>query len=84
MTPAWQAGVRFRQRGSVAFLVKGGDAYQVNAVGARIWSLCDGEHTMDDVSSAVAASFGVSLEQARTDVTEYVEELIRMQLLVAE
>ena len=84
MTPAWQADVRFRQRGSVGFLVKGGDAYQVNAVGVLIWSLCDGEHTMDDVSSAVAASFGVSLGEARTDASEYVEDLIRMQLLVAE
>jgi hypothetical protein len=47
----------------------------LNPVGSKVFSMLDGNHTLDRIASEVAAEFDVTPEQAMDDVREFVAEL---------
>jgi hypothetical protein len=47
----------------------------VNEVAARVWALCDGTHTLAEISATIAAEFEVDAETALADARGFVEEL---------
>lgn len=60
------------------------DAAQVtmlNAVGTRVWELSDGAHTVAQIAEHIAAEFDVPREQALCDVAEFLEALVRDQMM---
>lgn len=59
-----------------------GSYYALDGVGARVWELCDGEHTIDDVVAALCAEFAAPERTIRADVVEFVDELRGERLLV--
>lgn len=58
-----------------------GAAYALNATGARVWQLCDGSHTLDEVAAALTQEFDVTLAQARRDIIVLVHALGELDML---
>ena len=53
----------------------------LNSVGNRIWDLADGQHTIADIAAILEAEYAVSTEEALLSVRNFVEELIRRELV---
>lgn len=47
----------------------------LNEVGARIWALADGTHTVRDIAAAICAEYDVDPAQAEADVLDFVAQL---------
>ena len=56
--------------------------YTLSPVAARIWTLLDGTHSVDDVVSAICDEYEVTREQAAADVAELVSDLENVSLLL--
>ena len=56
-------------------------ARMLNSVGTRIWDLADGQHTIADIAAILEAEYAVSTEEALLSVRNFVEELIRRELV---
>ena len=52
-----------------------GAIYNLNEVGAFVWEHFDGEKTLFDIKNMVAGEFEVSLEDAESDLIEFVNQL---------
>jgi hypothetical protein len=59
-----------------------GTYFRLNEVGALIWDLCDGDHTVGEIVDAISAEYDASLDQVGADVISLVEELSSERLLV--
>lgn len=66
---------------SILYDAKENKIHILNRVGAFIWNLCDGENSLEDISSAVTETFEVDEETAQKDIKEFIEELQGMDLL---
>lgn len=55
--------------------------HKMNPVGSLIWELCDGDHNTDSITKKIADEFDVSADQAKNDVTIFLEQLKNMNLL---
>jgi len=56
--------------------ISGRELCGVNEVAARIWALCDGEHSVDQIAAAVAREFAVAPEVAAADARAFIGELL--------
>jgi len=66
--------------GSV-LLVRGMDAYELDPVGVAVWTLCDGEHTEEQIVDEVTATWSAEREVVSRDVRSFVGELTAAGLL---
>jgi hypothetical protein len=66
--------------GSV-LLVRGMDAYELDPVGVAVWTLCDGEHTEDQIIDEVARTYGQDRDVVGKDVRSFVGELTAAGLI---
>jgi hypothetical protein len=55
--------------------------YNLNPVGTFIWERCDGQHTLDQIATALSEEYEVSPEVAAKDCREFIEALIEQGLL---
>ena len=55
--------------------------FALNEVGARVWELCDGERSLDEIVAVVTNEYDVEPDTARADVTELLEQLAGERLL---
>ncbi len=53
----------------------------LNPVGSRIWELCDGSHTLDQIAAALTEEFEVDPAHARESVATFVADLLDKELL---
>jgi hypothetical protein len=53
----------------------------LNAVGARIWELMDGQQTLGDIAQAITAEYEVDLPRAQTDVLAFCADLTQAGVL---
>ena len=67
---------------AVIVLSESGEVQVLNAVGARIWELADGSRSLAQIIEQIVREFDVSLEQATTDVVEFVGVLEREKVVV--
>ena len=58
-----------------------GQFYTLEAVGARIWDLCDGSCTVSRVVTVVGEEYDAPLETIRADVVELLTDLERERLV---
>jgi len=81
--PRRAAGIASRKIGEETVLVspKTGKVFVLNQTGSLIWGMCDGERSVDELATHLAAEFGVLREQAGTDVLELIEELAKRNLV---
>lgn len=55
--------------------------HKMNSVGSLIWELCDGNNDTDSMTKKIVDEFDVSDDQAKNDVTAFLEQLKSMNLL---
>ncbi len=73
---ALEAGDDVADKGSVILIVSG-MMHQLNLVGGKIWSLCDGQRSLADLVEALAFEFEVEREELAEDVEEFVDDLLQ-------
>jgi Coenzyme PQQ synthesis protein D (PqqD) len=64
--------------------VKGGLLYPLNSVGARIWDLCDGARSVDEIVGLLTAEFEAPEPTIRADAIEFIEQLADAKLVSIE
>lgn len=81
--PCRAAGVVGRLVDGEAVLVHPGQGKVrvLNAVGARLWDLVDGERTVAEVARAVADEYDVDLGTAQADAVRFLADLAGRGLL---
>ncbi len=47
-----------------------------NPVGSRVWELCDGTRTVDEVVDLIVSEYDVDRERAQADVVAFIEQLV--------
>lgn len=50
--------------------------YTLDSVGADIWSLIDGERTLDEIRDALLGEYDVEPDDLSKDLEEFVEQLL--------
>jgi hypothetical protein len=55
--------------------------FSVNPVGGHIWQRLDGESRLGDIRDSVALRFDVEQEKAESDIVEFIDELIKADLI---
>jgi len=53
----------------------------LDRIGARVWDLCDGERTMEDVVDEFSCRYGLTFHEARVAVSGYVSILVQQGAL---
>ncbi len=73
--------VAWRIIGDEAVLLSAEDSsvHSLDAVGTRIWELCDGEKTVNEIVDQVVSEFEVDRETAEKDVVEFITELMQKE-----
>jgi hypothetical protein len=57
---------------------------RLDAVGSRIWSLCDGRRTVGQVVDAIATEYQLTFHESRVAVTGYIKTLLQRGVLAIE
>jgi len=86
-----QSGIIFRMIGNIAtgdgaqspehtpegilILPERGQIKVVNEIGARIWSLIDGQLSVQEIAAKITDEYQVDLVEAQRDTLDYVNEL---------
>lgn len=60
---------------------RNGRAHVINESAARVWQLCDGHATLDEIVSAFAASFAMPAEDVRDDVIYILSKFRELRVL---
>jgi len=81
--PRPRKGVRVEELddGVVLQGAKDQSVHVLNMTGARIWELCDGQHTVKSIAKAVTKGTGTEFRDALADVEPFIEELRQKELL---
>ena len=61
--------------------VGAGTLYPLNSVAARIWELCDGARSMDDIVRALASEFDAEEDVIRLDAERFIDDLTAARLV---
>lgn len=77
---AMERGEDVAEHGTVILIISG-MMHQLNFVGARIWSLCDGTRSEGDLIALLAAEFEVDPAELASDVNEFVIDLLNREWL---
>lgn len=64
--------------------LSGGDFFELDDVGCRIWKALDGVLTLEDQAQALVAEYGIDIEAARSDVIAFVTDLTDKGLVILE
>lgn len=57
------------------------EAHVLNGSAARLWELCDGERSLDELAAEFGAIYDLTAADVIDDVREVVDELIRLDLV---
>ena len=49
----------------------------LNAVGARVWELADGQRTVSEIAQTIGAEYDVELSRAQADVLAFCADLVQ-------
>lgn len=58
------------------------ELYTLNETGKAIWQRLDGQRTIADIATEIAAEFDAPLETINRDVLGFSEELVRRKILI--
>jgi hypothetical protein len=58
-----------------------GRCYTTNNVGALIWEMIDGRHSVEEIVPAIVENYDVARDQASRDVVHFAAELCRRNLI---
>jgi hypothetical protein len=66
---------------AVLVLPQAGKIKVVNEVGALIWQLCDGQHSVAQMIEAVCLQYQVDAKQAQTDTLQFLDALVQRGMI---
>ena len=69
---------------AVIVLADSGQVTILNEIGAFIWGLCDGAHSLEQIVSAVVEEYEVTEEVAAQDALEFLEQMAELQAILFE
>ena len=61
--------------------VSAGTLYPLNSVAARIWELCDGGRSIDEIVRALTSEFDADADVIRRDAERFIEDLTTARLV---
>jgi hypothetical protein len=64
-------------QGAILMDASSGDCFELNAVGARVWSGIEQARGLDDIARELSRQYGVPVERIRTDIDDLLSSLIR-------
>ena len=73
---AMARGEEIGERGTVILIISG-MMHQLNLVGGRIWSLCDGSRDEAQVVDELATEFAAERGEIAADVADFVNDLLQ-------
>ena len=59
-----------------------GQCYALDDIGAMIWSLCDGTHSVSDIVAAIVSEYDAPDETVEVDTMELLQDLLNEKLLL--
>ena len=59
-----------------------GQCYALDEIGAMIWTLCDGAHSIADIVSAIVSEYDAPVETVEADTMELLQDLVNEKLLL--
>jgi hypothetical protein len=80
--PAKHARGRRLEHEAVVVLPDQGQVKVLNEVGAHIWSLADGAHSVREIAAAVCRAYDVPSATAEADTLKFLAELQQKGLIV--
>lgn len=69
---------------AVIMLAEDSEIQVYNEVGSRIYSLCDGQHAIDEIVTMLVDEYNIDRETATNDVVAFVQELVAHKVLVIQ
>jgi pyrroloquinoline quinone biosynthesis protein D len=81
--PRRRADVVLQDVGGEAILIDPhtDEAHVLNGSAARLWQLCDGERTIDELAAEFGAVYDLSAADVIDDVREVIGELVKLKLI---
>jgi coenzyme PQQ synthesis protein D (PqqD) len=81
--PARSADVTLQRVGNEAILHdrRNGRAHVINSSAARIWDLCDGSATVDEIAERFAASYAMPASEVHADVVAILARFRELRVL---
>ena len=75
--PRVRAGLRTERVGAELVLLDRATkkVHQLDALGTRIFDLCDGEHSAADIATVLATRYDAAEERLRRDVADFLRQL---------
>jgi Coenzyme PQQ synthesis protein D (PqqD) len=64
------------------FNMHDGNYYSLNEVGSRIWELCDGDHSVEQLIQTLTREYDAPSDSVAKDVLELLEEFRNGKLIV--
>ncbi|KEY62736.1 PqqD family protein [Lactococcus lactis] len=58
--------------------------FEVNEIGARIFDLCNGKNSVEDIAKKLSNKYKIEYDEALRDINDYLSELEELQLIVKE
>ena len=86
MYPKHCEGVIYRdiEREAVVLNLDNGFYYSLNQLGTEIWEMCDGTSSIEEMIQCVCDDYEVTYDQAKNDILELVDDLIREGLVTVD
>lgn len=81
--PAQNLDTAARRIGDAVFIIhpEKSEMHQLREVGARIWELTDGEHTVTEIADVISSEYDVERGVAESDALEFLSELLEKDLV---
>lgn len=79
--PADHAVARHAGEEAILLELTSGTYFSLDAIGCRIWQLCDGNRTGREIAREIALEYEVQIETVERDVAEFLNELERERLV---
>jgi hypothetical protein len=61
---------------------KSGEYFSLDGVGARIWELCDGTRSVEEITDVITSEYGEGRSTVESDVRELLGDLASERLVV--
>lgn len=81
MNPTRVYYVVFRKIKDRYILLKHDEAFEINATGAKIWELCSGDYTEEEIAAEIAQKYSISRQAAEKDVSDFLKDMQKLGLI---
>ena len=82
--PKWKRNLAWKRVGSFFIIVDDSDEksiHRLNVTSAFIWELCDGKHSLEDISKKLVSEYNINLIEALSDCSNQISVFFDKGLL---